>query len=327
MKYLFLFLCTLMQISNICAQTSIEEINSWLDTRPYFKLGFVSKSKIVIPDTIKGKILKALNKELPKHFADSVFTIPEKVLENITNIAWQKCKTDTACFEEEYKRMCDNFIEETKNNYFGKCYSINLILGCGNWDIKEAIPYLKEELQNKNCEYTYIEIEMALAKLGDDSIKQVLIERYTLKKLLTTTQENTNSNYANNIGWETYKLLDEGYTVAVYLKCKEILLNLLDLIYVKGKWNNNIAVTHIAASVVSDYAEYFRKYSNYYSLQKVCMNYARSIWRLEDNWDYEDKKLGKKEREELKILLSTEYRTKIRNQIQDWVVENVDFEE
>jgi hypothetical protein len=329
MKYLFVILCALTQVYNTCAQMSIEEINNRLDTRPYFKLGLDYNLNIVLPDSVQEKYAKALNRELPDIVLDSLtnFTLvnSQQYKEQEMKKYKQKCNDDSLCIQNEYQNLVKYIQEDIRRQYANAIVPNILILTAANWQIKKAIPILEKAIGD--TQYDQPSVLMALAKLGDAHIKQILIDRYTLNNLLATTKEDTTSNYANGIGWETYQLLNEGYTVAIYLKNKEILLNLLDLVYVKGKWNNNISVTHIAASVISDYCYYFRKYLNYDSMEKICMDYARAIWHLEDDWSFEDKKINEQEKKELEMLLSTEYRTKIKNQMRDWVIENVNFEE
>jgi hypothetical protein len=331
----------LLYASNICAQTSIEEVNSSLDTHPYFSIRLGYESDIVLPDSTKTKIIKALNRELPQHFADSVFTLSEVVLKNIEEYAWQECKTDTVCFEKTYAERCAVNIEFEKRNYSDRCYNINLILACGNWNVKEAIPYLEKELQDPKCKYLQVEIEMALAKLND-SIKQLLIEKYTLPYVMQTTQldtindeypyyesfyrvpipTDTTSRFPYDFISDNYKTIDilrEGIMVAKYLKNRETILNLLDLIYIRGRDDDNIGISYTVSYFISDFDDNFRGFPNYNELKEICYDYASAIWRLDH------KKRNKKEQKELKMLLSTEYRRKIKSQIREWIIENVSF--
>lgn len=307
------------------AQTAIEDINRRLDTRPYFDLGLDYSTEITLPDSIKLKMLSALKRELPKHFADSVFTLPKSVLENITKMAWQKCRKDTVCFEDEYKKMYESTIQGSKNYYYNECYSRSLILACGSWGIKEAVPFLEKELQEKECDYMHIEIEMALAKLND-SIKQVLIDRYTLANVLETSKLDTIDNnapmYNLEYPWSCYN----GLETAVYFKSKEMILNILDLMYIKGIEMGSIGGDEYYVPMVSAFLHGFQCYDYFYSvpnnnvLQKICYDYRSALG------SYEDKKPTKKEIKSKEKLLSTEYRTQIRNQIRDWIIENVYFE-
>jgi hypothetical protein len=333
MKNIFLIVVFFMlfatMFSKAQTQDQIEEINNTLDRVPYFQLALNYSTKYVLPDSTQTKIIKALKKELPKHFTDSVFSLSDEVLNNIEKYAWQQCNNDTNCYKKIYEERCRMNINSEERRYSQKCLSRDLVLACGSWKIADAIPYLDMELRKEHCTQfgEKVMIEMALAKLNVDSVKQVLIKRYTLSSLLSTQMlysgymplDTINDNNFDVSG-QTIELLQEGIQVAIYLEENEILLNLLDLMYVRGKYNSNIDISTIIPYVVIYFSNYFYNHPNYNKLKNICFNYAFAVWHLEN------KKLNNKEKQELAKLLSTEYRTKIRNQIQDWIIENVDFE-
>jgi len=72
-------------------------------------------------------------------------------------------------------------------------------------------------------------------------------------------------------------------------------------------------------SGVRCFKENFRKFHNYEILDEIYNNVS-DIRRLDN------RKRNKKEQQELDRLLSTEYRTKIKEQLREWVIENVNFE-
>jgi hypothetical protein len=308
---------------------TIEDINHRLDTRPYFDLGLKYDSNISLPDSIKSKMIKALNRELPQHFDDSIFTLPEVILKNIEEYAWQKCKNDTVCFEKIYAERYAMNVKKKRDYYYNQCYSLSLILACGNWNIIEAIPYLEGELQNQRCKNRerQVKIEMALAKLND-SIKQVLLNKYTLSYVLKTTSLDT----INDKTLLTYEILEktwtlqEGIETAMYLKSKEMLLNILDLVYIRGMSQfcvgSDCAYFPKVFFVVDEFNDYnyFHNDPNYKILNKICEDYRSPFWSLCN------KKRNKKEQQELDKLLSTANRTKIRDQIREWIIANVNFE-
>jgi len=318
---------------NAQTQEQIEQINRTLDSVPYFEIRDLDYSvQYNLPDSTKAKIVKALNRELSKSFWDEILTYPDDMIERIKDYAWRQCKNDTTCFEKVYAERYAINVESDKRNFSNRCISSNLILACGSWEITEAIPYLEKELKNEKCtQFGKKEIiEMTLAKLGVDSVKQVLLERYTLPHFLsapivlydTVTMKNPvdtiNDNNNDSYGL-TIDLLQEGLRVAMYLENKEIILNLLDLLYVRGRHNNGVSIEPIVVSVVRCFKEDFRKFPNYEILDKIYNN-ASDIRRLDN------RKLNKKEQQELERLLSTEYRTKIKEQLREWVIENVNFE-
>ena len=330
MKRIFISLCfVVICIVNSFAQMSIEEINRRLDTRPYFNLGLDHRANVVLPDSVKAKMISALRRELPQHFADSVFTLPQNVIESIERFAWSECKNDTVCFEKVFAERYAMRVQDRKDHYHNQCYAISLVLASGSWGIKEAVPYLKKELQNPRCRnrQRHISIEMALAKLCD-SVKQVLLERYTLSYLLQVTSLDT-INDRVRIEYDALRTawtLEEGIQTAMYLQSKEMLLNILDLIYIRGLSGFCISGSCTYFPAVSlfilDFNRYFfsRRFPNFEKLDKICEEYRFSIWQLSN------RRLNRREQRELDRLLSTEYRTMIKNQIRDWIIENVNFE-
>jgi hypothetical protein len=326
MKRICLVILITLYVINLSAQMSVEEINHQLENRPYFSLGLDYNAKVILPDSIKRKMVNALERELPQQYIDSVLSFNEQMIEQMKKIAWQKCKDDTACFKKEYENIYNREVESTKKIFHDECYGISLVLACGSWEVKEAIPYLKKELQKEKCENRRVEIEMALAKL-DDSIKQSLMEKYTLSYVLKNTQLDTINNEAHIYELKQAWPLSEGIETAMYLKSKEMLVNILDLMYIKGITVFTIGLDKIYLSYVSkmlwniEIYSYFRKFPNYEVFEKTCTDYVDAIW------DLSDKKLNKKQKKELEVLLSTEYRTKIRDQIREWIIENVNFEE
>jgi len=328
MKRVLISLCfVIVCIVNLPAQMSIEEINRRLDTRPYFNLGLDHRANVVLPDSVKAKMISALRRELPRHFADSVFTLPNDVVENIENFAWNQCQNDTICFEKIFAERYSVNLQHRKDYYYNQCYAISLILASGSWGVKEAIPYLKKELQNPRCRNNSVEIEMALAKLCD-SAKQVLLERYTLSFLLQATPLDTvNDNIRINYDdfRDVFWTVPEAIQTAMYLQSKEMLLNILDLIYIRGLSESCIGLDCSYFPDVSFFVdefcsrEHFRDIPNFNEIRKVCDDYRSAIRYLSN------RRLNRREQRELDRLLSTEYRTMIKNQIKDWVIENVNF--
>jgi hypothetical protein len=163
---------------------------------------------------------------------------------------------------------------------------------------------------------------MALAKLGNDSIKQALIERYTLSYILQTTELNTiNDNHFYGGSNLTTRLFSEGMQVAMYLKNKDIMFNLLDLIYIRGRNQETDFGTYpTVVWLLSNLSMFhFQNYPNIEVLWEISDAYILAIE------DLERKRRNRREQAELDRLLSTERRTKVKNQIQDWIIENVNF--
>jgi hypothetical protein len=320
---------TVLCITTLNAQMTVENVNHLLDKHPYFNLALEYDSNITLPDSIQIKMINSLKRVLPQQYADSVFSLSETVLKNIEEYALRECKNDTVCFEKIYAERYDMNIQNKKVYYYNQCYSRSLILACGNWNVQEAISYLKEELENEKCENRRITIEMVLAKL-DDYYKQILMERYTLSHVLKNSQLDTINDkdriYEHNSD-DLWKV-SEGIEVAIYLKSKEMLLNILDLIYIRGI--SQFCIGHDCSDIpyVSLFVDYFHfnnynvfhKYPNYEKFHNICDSYGSTVWRLYD------RRRNRMEQKKLDILLSTEYRTKIKEQLREWIIENVNFE-
>jgi hypothetical protein len=299
---------------------SIDEINHRLDTRLYSRLELPSDTIIILPDSVQEKFAKALNREVPEQVLDSLTTFTPQYIEQTLRNIKRDCKEDTLCVRMQYQEHVKQYKEEYREMYANGIMPTKMILRAANWNIKRAIPVLEKAIGDEK--YDQPSVLMALAKLGNDSIKRIVGERYTLNHLLQTTEADTINDELRGAGDETIQLRRDGFTTAMYLKDKEILLNIIDLIYVRGKYHDGLGVTHIVSGVVYDFDDYnfFHDFPNYDTLRKICHDYASSIWHLED------KKLNKKEQQELQTLLSTEYRNKIREQLREWIIENVNFE-
>jgi hypothetical protein len=307
-----------MSVANLFAQTIIEEINHKLNAQPYFDLRLDYNIQITIPDSIRGKIVCALQRKLPRNFADSVFIFNANMLDQIKKAAWKKCKMDTLCFEEEYKRLYDGEMDFKKKGYYNRCLSISLILSCGSWNIKEAIPYLEEELKNKQCKYQYNEINIALAKLGNDSIYKQIKESRSLSYLILNTKLDTIDNHTR-YGSLAY-IFPYGINTfpAYYLKDKSLLYDMIDLLYLKGQVSFlDFGYSSIEISILMNFSMFsFEDDSriNIDSWRKMCDHYLYEYIDVE-----KDKKLHKQ-------VSSREYKQKMIAKMRKWIDDNVNFE-
>jgi hypothetical protein len=299
---------------------SMESINHRLETRPYFKLRLDWESQIVLPDSVQEKFAKALNREMPEKVLDSLRAFTPQQIERILQKIKHDCKGDSLCIQLKYQEYIKEDKEQYRKMYANDIMPNRMILTAANWQVKKAIPILEKAIGDKK--YDQISVLMALAKLGNDSIKQILVERYTLPYILKTTTLDTINDeiFHGEDHWLTIKLFHEGFDVAMYLKSKEILLNLVDLIYIRGKDDSNIAISYTVSLFVGEFDKFY-KFSNYKKLYNIWYGYADAIW------NFEERKLNKKEKKELQTLLSTEYRNKIKAQLREWIIENVNFEE
>jgi hypothetical protein len=301
----------------------IEEVNYRLDTRPYFDLGLDYRINLILPDSVQAKMINALQRILPQHFADSVFALSETDIKNIEEYAWRRCVNDTICFEKTFTERYVMNLQSIKDRFHNRCHAISLILASANWNVIGAIPFLEKELQNQSCENNHRSIEMALAKLGNDSIKESLIERFTLPYILRTTELDTiNNNYLYRGRNLTTNLFNEGIQVAMFLRSKDIIFNLLDLIYIRGRNEEpDFGTYSTVVWFLSNLSMFhFQNYPNIEVLWEISDAYILAIE------DLENKRRNRSEERELERLLSTEHRTQVKNQIRDWIIENVNFE-
>jgi hypothetical protein len=322
MKHIYLILFYILaNVSTISAQMTLAEINRRLDIHPYFDIWLDYNTNITLPDSIKVKMMNALERKLPQHFIDSVFNFSEEVFENIRNYAWQQCKKDTACFEKVYAERYAMNIESGKRNYSSRCLSQSLILSCGSWGITEAIPYLEKELEKEYCtkfgEREYI--EMALAKLGNDSIFKHLKESYTLSYLIKHTELDTVDNKIKYSIGTVDDYIQSGYkyyNLAAYLNDKDFLYNMLDLLYLKGQvlvidWDYGC----VEGDLLRTFSWYlFNDNPQYHSWEYLCDRYY-NIYRE-----------AEKDRKKYKTVSSHAYKQTIIAELRQWIDENVNFE-
>jgi hypothetical protein len=305
-------------MSNLFAQITAEEINNILDTQPYFNLNIDYKIKIVITDSVKKKILEALRRKISQHYLDSVFavTINKQTIDEMVKIAWKRCKTDTVCFDREYKILYEKEIEFIKRNLYDECFSRYLILACGNWMITEAIPYLKDELYNEKCTYQQKYIKAALAKLGNDSIYMQIKESRSLAYLISHKKADTSSN--TTIYNDIENIYEYGISdfPACYLKNKDFLFDMLNLLYLKGQIPfTGLDYTSIETSLLMDFSTYlFRNNPQRDSWKKICEKYLDVYIDAENN------------KNEYRRVSSFNYKQRMIDEMKQWIIENINFE-
>jgi hypothetical protein len=324
-KIISLVIILVFITKNLLAQLTIEQINHRLDTRPYFNLGFDYSISVTIPDSVQEKFANALNRIIPESVLDSMLSLTSQQVEQIKRNVSRECRGDSTCIEIQYKKYIEDYRERHKTMYNRGIMPTRMILAAGNWQIKKAIPILKNAIGDDK--YDQPSVFMALAKLGDDSIKQVLLERYSLSYILRTTPMDTidNNVHISLDILEEIWTIDEVVKIAMYLKDKEILLYMLDLMYIKGI--SQLCIGHHCEDV--PYISLFlfdlgfndlRWFPNFNKLREITFDYRYDIRQLYD------KQRNRREQRELNYLLSTEYRTMIKNQLRDWIIENVNFE-
>ena len=329
MKKLIFIAFLLISFNIFCQTNEIERINHLLETQTFFNIRLDYQANLTLPDSVKELFLIALRGEVPQRLADSILFISERDKGHIWEFSKNRCRGDSICIAETYERLIQEELDRRQNRLFNR-YQVNrtVVLAAGGWNVKEAIPILEEAIGSGK--YDQLAVQMALARLGNDSIKQVLLERHTLSYILQTTSLDTindNARIEDGALRDVWRL-DEGIQTAVYLQSQEMLLNILDLIYIRG-------LAGFCVGSICSYSPYvarfvfnfvgsfhFSSFPNIRELRnKECIaNYSFDIWYLHG------KRRNRREQRELDRLLSTEYRTMIKNQIRDWIIENVNFE-
>ena len=319
----------LLSIGTLTAQLTVEELNHLLDTQPFFGFRIDYNANLTLPDSVKQKFLTALSGRLTPHLQDSLFTFPPDEQERLLALAKERCDDDDyACVEKTFQEIIADVTERNNRFFANRPVSGQLVLAAGSWNVREAIPILENAIENER--YGQRVIRMALARLGNDSIKQVLIERYTLSYVLKTTELDTindnNSFRKNNF---TDRFLDEGMHTAMYLRNRDIMLNLLDLIYIRGR--DEVQGFGTPPRIIEMFlwnlsmSHHFFHFQNREVLWEIVDNYANAIREL-DRQQRNRRRPNRQDQMELDRLLSTEKRTEVKNQIRDWIIENVNFE-
>ena len=315
----------MLSVSTLSAQLTVEKLNHLLDTEPFFGFQVDYNANLILPDSVKQKFLIALSGRLTPHLQDNLFAFPPDERERLLALAKERCDDgDYDCVEKTFQEIIADIIERNNHFFSTQPISNHLVLAAGSWNIREAMPILENAIGNER--YGQRSIQMALARLGNDSIKQTLIERYTLSYVLRTTELDTiNDNRSFQKNNFTGRFFNEGMQVAMNLRNKDIILNLLDLIYIRGRDEVQGAETppRIVVEFVWSFgmSHHFFHFPNREALLEISNDYVFSIL------DLDSRRRNRAEQRELERLLSTEHRTKVKNQIRDWIIENVCFEE
>jgi len=330
MKKTFSLVGILLLNITLIAQITVEELNHLLDTRPFMGFRVDYMSDLTLPDSVKQKFLIALSGNLTPRLQESLFELTPDQKEHFLELSKQRCeKDDSACIAETFQAIVDGSIERRRHFWMNEPISPDLILAAGSWNIREAISILEKAIKNER--YNQRAVSMALARLGNDSLRQILLERYTLSYVLENTCLDT---IDNNVSIQRSCLqnmwsVNEGIKTATYLQSKEMLLSILELIHIRGisftEFGNERFYFPFVSFFVFDFFFWtyhlFKDLPNHDEIERICMDYRDSIREL-----FSKRRLSRREQQELDRLLSTEHRTKVKNQIRDWIIENVNFE-
>ena len=326
MKSIVFILFLLTSLNAFSQANEVDRVNHLLETETFFNIRLDYQTNLTLPDSVVEKFLATLRGEVPQRIADSILFVSEQNRERMWDFAKNECRGDSICAIELYERLLQEELGRRHEHLFNR-FQINrtVVLAAGSWNIREAIPILENAIGDRR--YNQRAISMALARLGNDSIKQFFVERYTLSYVLENTQVDTVNDNAliHRLSVEPWSTA-EAMQIAMYLQSKEMLLNILELMYVRGLAElcigSDCSDLPWVSLFVRDFGLHngFRRFPNRRTLIEISDRYAFAIWELSG------RRLSRQEQQELNRLLSTEHRTKVKNQIRDWIIENVNFD-
>jgi len=326
MKSIVFILFLLTSLNAFSQANEVDRVNHLLETETFFNIRLDYQANLTLPDSVVEKFLATLRGEVPQRIADSILFVSEQNRKRMWDFAKNECRGDSICAIELYERLLQEELGRRHEHLFNR-FQINrtVVLAAGSWNIREAIPILENAIGNGR--YDQQAVLMALARLGNDSIKQIFMDRYTLSYVLKNTQADTINDDAliHRLPIKPWSVT-EAIQTAMYLQSKEMLLNILDLIYIRGL--SEFCIGSDCSNVprvslfVWNFALHngFSRLPNRNALIEIASAYVFAIWELPD------RRLNRRERQELDRLLSTEHRTKVKNQIRDWIIENVNFD-
>jgi hypothetical protein len=300
---------------------SIDSINYKLDNVIYTHLtDFDYHTSVKLPDSTVKKVINVLNGYLPPDVVDNVKTFNDKTMRNIEKECKELCGNDTLCFISAKDSIINSNIAHQLRNLRTYSFPQNFILAIGNWNIQDAVPILLKNLNNDR--YPMRETLLALAKLGNDSIYNIVNKKYTLQFVVN------NSVLKDNNPDLIYKQIPIGerigdqisffYQAGMYLKNKQIILNIIDLLDVQGK-------VYAFDELIPIEEETLMWLGTRFMTKELLQNGEYDKWESIIN-DYLYQIMDFKNTDRIKYILSKEKKEKIKTQLKDWIKENVTFE-
>ncbi len=307
----------------------IKSINYYLDNVPYYLLrNFDYQTPVILPDSIKEKVVSVLNGYIPPQKIKEVTYISDDVLKRIKKRCKEICKNDSMCFIKAKDSIISGITNKALFILNNQLFPESFILAVGAWNVKDAEPVLLKNINNPK--YPKEETLLALARLGNDSIKKIIMNKYTLQYVINNTEFKTNNPeliYTGSISDFMYDFFKAG----MYLKNKQILLNTVDLLDIQGK-------VRVSANIINPQKEITvsEKYQpiemNTIMWLPACFMTKENLQdgtykELEEITDKFFNQINKNYKSaEIKNTLSFENKTKIKNQIKEWISKNVKFE-
>jgi len=322
--------------SIVMAQSqSVDSINYELDNTFYPLLNNIDyKTSIELPDSTKKKVINILNGYLPLQEIRKATFFNDNVIKNIERISKEICGIDSLCNALAKDSIMKCTVESQLYNLRQYIFPANFILAVGSWDVKEAEPILLGNIDNDK-KYPKREILLALAKLGNDSILKIVNEMYTVDYIVNNTvlkKDNPDLPYKSiPVEDQMSHLINYFYDAGMYLKNKDILLHLIDLLDIQGKIystetsyddQKNVYLSEIVSPIEESMLMWlgprFMSKENiengkYYEFESVIDNFLYLVDKYKNT-------------KKIKEILSKENKEKIKKKLKDWINENIPFE-
>jgi hypothetical protein len=213
---------------------SVRDIDSMLDNTIYYQLNNFNYTKnIELPDSTKDKIIKVLNGYLPIKDVEEVSALSRNSDRFINRMAADICKQDSICFARVKDSITYSIIQEGLASKRTYPFPASFILAIGSWNIQNAMPILLDNINNPL--FPKEEVLLALAKLGNDSIRRDIKKQYTLNYVINNTEFKINSREYIYRNANMERVVSSFYNAGQYLSDRDILLNMVDLLDVEGK--------------------------------------------------------------------------------------------
>lgn len=306
--------CGIVNAQNVHSKR-IKAINYLLDSVSYDKLTkFDIETPINLPDSTKVKVIAVLNGYIPPQEVKIVTSVSNTVMKIIDKDCRSICGNDSLCYIETKDSIINKMTDRSLYILRNKLFTENFILAVGFWDVKDAEAILLKNINNPR--YPKEETLLALAKLGNDSIKQIIMNKYTLQYIIDNTELKTND--PELIYHQSLDIINDFFSAGMYLKNKQILFNMVDLLDIQGKTYFYEELVPIELMMTMWLSNRFIKneYIENGTFEKLEL-ITDSFFNQIDN-NYKSAKI--------ETILSHENKTIVKNKIKDWINKNVEFE-
>ncbi len=324
---IYLLFCVFLPFKGVAQVVDIERVNAILDSVPYYHLSILSyKTNIKLPDSIQTKVINILNGYLPSQTMKDATSLNDNVIKNINRMTSTICGNDSICFKLVKDSIREQTIKTSLSYLRARSYPPAFVLAIGTWNVKNAIPILSANI--KNPRYPKHETLLALAKLGNDSIKGEINTQYTLDYIINNTilQKKSNQFIYRNIpiSEQMNYLVSSFFEVGMYLQDKGILLKMVDLLDITGK---EVHIMNVLSKQKSATTEQF------IPIEQSTLMWLGTCFIENQNWDkwagilerYSLEIDKNENRKELKLVLSTSNKKEIKKLLKQWINDNVIF--